>query len=225
VSPEAILLAVASAVRPSTSLAALYALLSTSRPRPLIAAFVAGGFAFTMAVGVLVVVGLHGIQLPGGRSDFADVVDVIAGVAALGFASGVRAGGMERVQRRERADERSWIARALADPSLMVVAGVGVATHLPGLLYLVALNAIAADRPGPADAVTDIAVYNLIWFSLPLAALVFLRRGSTRMREAIERLNGTMRRHQTGILTGVFAIVGVFLLVKGIAGLAGWSLP
>ena len=107
----------------------------------------------------------------------------------------------------------------------IVVAGVGVATHLPGLLYLVALNSIAADRPGPADAVTDIAVYNAIWFSLPLAALVFLRRDSTRMRETIERLNGTMRRHQTAILAAVFAIVGVFLLVKGIAGLAGWSLP
>ena len=224
-SVEAIILAVASAVRPSTSLAALYALLSTPRPRPLIAAFVAGGFTFSMAVGVLVVVGLHGVQLPGGSSDFADIVDVVAGVAALGFASGVRAGGMERVQRREREDEGSWIARVLADPSAVVVAGVGVATHIPGLLYLVALNAIAADRPSTADALTDIAVYNAIWFSLPLAALVFLRRDSDRMREAIERLNSTMRRHQTAILTAVFAIVGVFLLAKGIAGLAGWSLP
>ncbi len=218
---EALILALASAVRPSTSMAALYALLSTAAPRRLLAAFIVGGFSVSLAIGVLVVAVLHGVSLPGGRSDFADVVNIVAGVAALGFASGVRAGGVERIQRRDRADASSRIERVLRDPSAAVAAGVGVVTHVPGLLYLVALNAIAADRPGFAEAVVDVAIYNAIWFSLPITALVFLRRSATGLLDLVDRLNAFMRRHQTAIVASVFAAVGVFLIVKGIAGLTG----
>ena len=220
-SPEAIVLALASAVRPSTSLAALYALLSTPRPRPLLAAFLAGGMLVSTAIGVLVVAVLHGVDLPGGESRFADVVDVVAGVAALGFASGVRAGGMDRVRRRNPRDEPSWVARTLRDPTPVLAAGVGIATHVPGLLYLVALNAIAAGRPGFVEAVIDVLIYNAIWFSLPIAALLFVRRRAADAKDLVERVNDWMRRNQDLILAVVFAAVGVFLVAKGLAGLVG----
>jgi hypothetical protein len=218
---EAIILAVASAVRPSTSLAALYALLSVPRPRPLLAAFVVAGFTASAAFGVLVVAVLHGVDLPGGDTNFVAVVDVLAGVAALGFANGVRAGGMDRVRRRRPRDEPSWVTRMLRDPSPRVAATAGVATHIPGLLYLVALNSIAADGPGFVDGVVAVLVYNAIWFSLPVAAFVMSRRRPDDAHDLVERLNGAIRRHQEALLVGVFATVGAFLTIKGVLALVG----
>lgn len=219
-SPEAVIIALASAVRPSTSLAAVYALLSTTRPRVLLAAFAASGFAVSTGIGVLVVAVLHGIELPGGESRFSDIVNVVAGVAALGFAHGVRVGGMDRVRRRRTREEPSWVSRTLRGPSVGVAAAAGVATHVPGLFYLVALNAIAAGEPGFAEAVVEVLIYNAIWFSVPFAAIVFARRRPEHAHDLIERLNGWMRRHDQAILALVFAAVGVFLVVKGTAGLA-----
>jgi hypothetical protein len=219
VSPEAVILALASAVRPSTSLAAVYALLSTTRPRVLLAAFAASGFAVSTGIGVLVVAVLHGIELPGGESRFSDIVNVVAGGAALGFAHGVRVGGMDRVRRRRTREEPSWVSRTLRAPSVGVAAAAGVATHVPGLFYLVALNAIAAGQPGFAQAVVEVVVYNAIWFSVPFAAIVFARRRPEHAHDLIERVNGWMRRHDQAILALVFAAVGVFLVVKGTAGL------
>jgi len=218
-SPEAVILALASAVRPSTSLAAVYALLSTSRPRVLLAAFVAAGLVVSTGIGVLVVVGLHGVNLPGGESQFADIVDIVAGVAALGFANGVRFGGMERVRRRRPRDEPSWVVRALREPSVSVAAAVGIATHIPGLFYLVALNAIAAGEPGFAQSVVEVLVYNVIWFSGPIAALGYARRRPVEAHDLIARLNDWMRRHEQAILATVFALAGAFLVIKGVAGL------
>jgi hypothetical protein len=218
---EAVILALASAVRPSTSLAAVYALLSTARPRVLLAAYVACGFAVSVGFGLLVVAVLHGVRLPGGQSRFTDIVDVVAGVAALGFAGGVLFGGMERVRRRRTREEPSWVTRTLRDPSPKVAAAAGVATHVPGLFYLVALNAIAAGRPGFGEALVEVLVYNAIWFSVPIAAFVFARRRPADAHDLIERLNGWMRSHDQAILIAVFAAVGAFLVVKGVAGLAG----
>ena len=89
---EAIILALASAVRPSTSLAAVYALLSTRRPRPLLIAFVLAGLAFSIAIGIVVVSVFHGVHVPRRDSSLVDIVDLLAGVAALGFAVGAHSG-------------------------------------------------------------------------------------------------------------------------------------
>jgi hypothetical protein len=220
-SPEAVILALASAGRPSTSLAAVYALLATARPRPLLAVFVASGFAVSAAIGVLVVAVLHGVDLPGGESRFTDIVDVVAGVAALGFANGVRYGRVERIRRGRRDGEPSRVTRMLRDPSLGVAGAAGVATHVPGLFYLVALNAIAASGPAFRNAVVEVLIYNAIWFSVPIAALVFAKRRPADAHDLIERVNGWVTRHDQMILTVVFAAVGAFLVVKGLAGLIG----
>ena len=95
---------------------------------------------------------------------------------ALGFAVGVQRGGLDR--RRGRPPGRRIVrARgATAAPSLATAATAGVATHVPGLIYLVALNAIAAEDPGPAEALAQVAIYNVLWFAIPLGALALVLR-------------------------------------------------
>ena len=215
---QAVVLALASAVRPSTSLAALYALLSRPAPRPLVASFIASGVTVSSAIGVLVVAGLHGVSLPGRRSTFTDVVDVVAGVACLGFAAGVCARGLRRVRPRSGSEKPTWATRMLRRPSRRMAAAAGVATHVPGLFYLVALNGIAAARPGLGEAVVDVVVYNAIWFSIPLVALIFVHRRPDDAQDVAERANRFMHRHQVTLPAAVFALVGAYLLAKGLAG-------
>jgi hypothetical protein len=219
VSVEAVVLALASAIRPSTSLAAVYALLSTSRPRQLLAPFIAAGFAVSAGIGVLVVSVLHGVDLPGGRSDFTAFVDIAAGVAALGFAAGVLSGRVSRPRRRSEPSEPPWPVRMLRRPSLKVAAGAGVMTHVPGLFYLVALNAIAAQQPALGEAVVEVLIYNGIWFSVPIAAFVFARRRPLEAHDLMSRANGWGRRHQQMVAVVLFAAVGVFLIVTGLTDL------
>ena len=96
-SPEAIGLAIASAVRP-TGFAAVYALLSAPRPARRLAAYVVVGFAWSCTVGVVVVSVLNGVGIETGSSTAYAVIELIGGGAALGFAAGLAAGRLTSVR-------------------------------------------------------------------------------------------------------------------------------
>ena len=75
-SPEVIALALANAVRP-TAFAAVYALLSAPRPRRPLFAFTVSGFAFSAAVGILIVSALHGVRVETGQSTVYSLVALV----------------------------------------------------------------------------------------------------------------------------------------------------
>jgi hypothetical protein len=218
---EAIVLALASAVRPSTSLAAVYALLSTPRPRPLLIVFVLAGTAFSVAIGTLVVSVFHGVHVPRRDSSLTDVVDLLAGVAALGFAVGAHASRTRRAGRERPARNGSRIVRRLHDPTVRVAGAAGALTHLPGLFYLVALTAIAQSGPGLATAFAEVVAYNVIWFSVPIGAAVLAWRRPEQARALMGRANEWARRHRDTLMVTLFAAVGAFLTLKGAVGLLG----
>ena len=115
---------------------------------------------------MIVVAAFHGADLVIGGSTFTAVLDVAFGAAALGFAAGLQRGWVEPPHRRD-SGASSRMSRHLRNPSARVSAAAGVGTHLPGLIYLVALNAIASDRPALIDAGVQVAVYNVLWFLRP----------------------------------------------------------
>ena len=215
---EVLVLAAASALRPSTSTAAVYALLSSDRPRPVLAAFTVSGLLFSCAIGVIVVSALHGVSLPGGSTRTA-IVDLAAGAAMLGFACGAWSGHVERLRQRRGGRGAPRIVTALRRPTIKVAATAGVVTHLPGLFYLVALNAITADDPPVARAVVEVLAYNLIWFSVPIAAIVVARRDAEGMHAWIARVNAWAKAHEQVLVVAVFASVGTYLVVEGVSGL------
>jgi hypothetical protein len=127
---EIVVLAAANALRP-TGLAAVYALLGAHEPRRLLTAYLVAGFAFSVATGVLVVSIIHGAQLRHGTSTFDAIVNLLAGVAALGFAAGLARGRMQR-RPRERANRGETApSRMLRQPSIKVAALAGVARTSP----------------------------------------------------------------------------------------------
>jgi hypothetical protein len=209
---DVIVLGFANAVRP-TALAVTYALLSAARPWRLLAAFVGAGLIFSLAIGILVVAVMNGAEVRSGTTSFDAVVELLAGVAAIGFSAGLFAG---RAMPGRRTDsDPSWVSRRLRDPSLKVAAAAGVTTHLPGLFYLVALNAISAEDPSLLWGVIQVGVFNALWWSLPIASLVLSLLRPERTRESLGQVNAWVRRNQQAILAAVFAVVGLYLTAKG----------
>ena len=83
---EIIFLALANTIRP-TSLAAVYAILSTDRPRRMLIAYNVAGLAFTVGFGLLVVWAFNGVSIGSGGDGTESVAEIAAGILLLVFAS------------------------------------------------------------------------------------------------------------------------------------------
>ena len=214
---EVIVLALASALRPA-GVAALYALLSASHPRRVLIAYIVAGFTFSVAIGVLVVGAFGGADIRFGGT-VEDLIELLAGTAALGFAAGVAAGRAELSSRGNATGPQSAMAVRLRNPSVRTAALAGVATHLPGLFYLVALNEIVAHRNAIADGIVAVLVFNAIWYGAAIASVVLFMVRPGAARKALLRASAWARLHSRGVTIAVFAAVGAYLFVNGVVGL------
>jgi hypothetical protein len=215
---DVVVLALASAPRPA-GIAALYALLSASPPRRVLVAYLLAGLTFSVAVGVLVVAIFYGAGIDYRGTDVYSVIELLGGVAALGFAIGVKTGRRQLPARDEGAGGGSAIIQRLRNPSVTTALVAGVATHLPGLFYLVALNAIVAERRSLVVGVLEVLLFNAIWFGAAIASVViFLLRPGV-ARRALARVDGWARRHARSITVLVFAVAGSYLAIRGVTGL------
>jgi len=215
---DVLVLALASAPRPA-GIAALYALLSASSPRRVLLAYIAAGFTFSAAVGVLVVAIFHGVGIDYRGTDVYAAIELIGGLAALGFAIAVGTGRRELPSRDSASREESKIIRGLRNPTVTTAAVAGVATHVPGLFYIVALNAIIAEGASFASGVLQVLLFNAIWFAAAIAAVViFLLRPGVAPR-ALSRVISWARRHARITTVLVFGLAGSYLAIRGMTAL------
>jgi hypothetical protein len=214
---QVILLALASTVRP-TSLAATYALLGSPEPRRYMTAFVLAGLAFTIALGLIVVVVLGGIDIRAGTSRTKATAEIAGGVVALAaavlvlrgrFVRGAPAGDLPSRQGRwdRLVNERLTLRTAIL---------AGPATHLPGVFYLLALNIIVAHKQRLGGAVAELLLYNAIWFVLPLAALAVCVVDPGAARDFVGAVDVWARAHARAIVLAALFAVGALLLVSGL---------
>jgi hypothetical protein len=214
---EWIVLAIVNAGRPA-GIAAVYGLLSAKTPVRLLFAYIAVGFTWSFVIGLIVVRALHGAEISNSSTATA-VISLALGAGALGFAAAFAWGRVELRAPARLSGGDSRMSRAMRNPSLSVAAGAGVATHLPGLFYLLGLNAISDTDPGLVRSVTDLLVFNMIWFAVPVLALFASLRHPERARAAIESFNGWARSRQRGLAILVFSVVGAYFAVNGAAEL------
>jgi hypothetical protein len=223
VSAHVIALGVLSGLRPATAQAAVLALLRGTSPRRMLLAFCVVGFVWCMAVGIVVITLVDGVgsQLGRHRSDFTAVVDLLAGVAALGFAAGVARGQLlQRIQdRRPASTGDSRLVRRLRDPSLVDAGVAGVATHVPGLIYLVVLNAIAAAEPGAGSAAFQLGLYNLLWFAFPITAFGLALSNPALISGTLERAGAWALRNRDRLVIAIFGGLGLYLVAKGVVAI------
>jgi hypothetical protein len=172
----------------------------------------------------LVVVGvLHGANVAVGGSTFTAVLDVAFGAAALGFAAGLQRGWVQPTRRQSSSPSptatSSRFGGRLRNPSSRAAAGAGIGTHFPGLIYLAALNAIASERPAPVDVALQVAIYDALWFLVPLASLVLVVMRPGAALAYLDAATAWVRRHEHAILVSGSLVLGVYLVVKGTARL------
>jgi Sap, sulfolipid-1-addressing protein len=215
---DVLVLALASAPRPA-GIAALYALLSASSPRRVLLAYIAAGFTFSAAVGVLVVAIFHGAGIDYRGTDVYAAIELIGGLAALGFAIAVGTGRRELPSRDSASREESKIIRGLRNPTVTTAAVAGVATHVPGLFYIVALNAIIAEGPSFASGVLQVLLFNAIWFAAAIAAVVILLLRPGVAPRALSRVISWARRHARVTTVLVFGLAGSYLAIRGMTAL------
>jgi hypothetical protein len=216
VSPEVLVLGLASVIRP-TSMAAVYAFLSARSPTRLLIAYIAAGLALSLTVGIAAVTVIHvNPPPPTVASSGRDVLDIVLGVIALGAAV--------YYWRRTPPDapaERppSALKRRLKEPTLSSAAVAGVVTHLPGVFYLGALAAIVSTRPGLVSGLLQVGLYNLLWYAVPLAALASWTWRPETTRGTARRLTEWVQARMAVLVAIVFVLVGVYLLATGVVGL------
>ena len=213
-SGEALVLALSGIVRPTT-LAAVYTMLSGPRARRLLVAYLVVGLVFSLTVGTVIVVVLQGYSTSTASTLGRAVVDVVLGAAACGYAAGV---WTRRRSEPSAMTERmgSWIQRRLKNLKVTGAALIGVVTHLPGLVYLAALNAIVGTSAGTAGAVVQVVLYNVIWYSVAIVALIVSAFHPTAARDLLENAEVAIRPHSRTIVVVFFAIVGLYLIGKGL---------
>ncbi len=216
---EALALAVVCAVRPA-ALASVYALLASPAPARPLAAYTIASLASSAFAGAIVVLALHGVRLETGTSTANAAIELAGGAAALGFAAGIATGRL-RGSGSQRPTGDSRVARQLRNPSLRVAAAAGVATHLPGLLYLLGLNAIAVGDPPVVEGLLAVLVFDVIWLTVPLFALVVSIRRPEAARAAIGGVSAWMMSHQRAVLIFLFSAVGVYFTARGLVDLLG----
>jgi hypothetical protein len=217
-STEALVLAATTVIRPTSS-AAVLAMLATRRPQTLLVAYILAGLAFSLAVGTLVVVLLGGLHSTSASRPVRPLLDLLLGVSALVYAATLSLGrGPRRISGPATHD--GWMRRRLTNLSPPGAAAAGVFTHLPGVVYLAALNAIAASATGTADGMLQVVLYNAIWFSLAILALALSVYRPTVPRELLEPVVTWAQRNMRMITIGFCGGLGGYLLVVGVLGLA-----
>ena len=149
------------------------------------------------------------------------ILDVALGVAASGYA--VRAGTRRRSARSGTPSRTTaWLHHRLEHLTTSRAALIGLVTHLPGLIYLAALDAIVRSAATPLNAVIQVVIYNIIWYGVAIAAFLISVFRPAASKGLLERADAIVHRHGRWIVVAVFGIIGVYLLGKGISVLRGW---
>ena len=226
-----VLLALAAAVFP-TLIACVAIMLSRPDPRRLLVAFYAGGVIVSVGAGLLVLEAFkRGDSVVGNSSSSPNPgTSIVTGVLALGLGS-LMASQRGRAlvsrwrsrhpRRRERGtDGPSWAERRLDHANVVVACAIGAAINLPGPFYVLALGEIAKGDYSRGAELGLILLFNAIMFLLLEVPLAGYLVRPDRTAEQVAKLGRWLNSNGLRVMGGLIALVGVSLVVQGLAAAA-----
>lgn len=193
--------------------------LMLNRPRPILQllAFLCGGFAMGMTVG-LVVLFVFRRRLLGFTYFTLPTVQIVIGALALLVAAVLAAKDVTKWFGPRRAKLVARAERLLSGRSLWVAGAAGLGIALPSVDYLAALAVILASGATAITQVGALAMFNIVAFGLveiPLLAYVLAPQTTRTSMAAVHDWIRSRRRVEVAAL---LAVVGAALLATGIAG-------
>ncbi len=216
---ELIPLAIASAFWPILLVVVIVSL-RAAHPMRLLLAFLAGGLMTTVTMGLVVIYALQDSSLTGrSQSNFDPAVEIAAGAFAL-LAALVLWRRLPPpapdVPTEETEGEPGRIELMLdRGAPLAFVAGV-VFNILPGIFPLVALKDIAEMNIGFAETVAVLLCFYVIMFALIELPIISYLVSPDWTDQATHRFNAWLGRNARRVGIIALAVVGIYLIVKGI---------
>jgi Sap, sulfolipid-1-addressing protein len=195
--------------------------LMLNRPRPMLQllAFLCGGFAMGIAVGLIVLFAFRRRLLLGSTYFTLPKVQILIGVVAL-LVAAVLAARVFTGRFGPRPEKLATLAQRLLNGRSLWIAGMaGLGIALPSVDYLAALAVILASRAAAMTQVGALLMFNVVAFALvEIPLLVYLLAPQT-TRTSMDALHDWIRSRRRVEVATLLAAVGGVLLAVGIAGL------
>jgi hypothetical protein len=209
-------------------LAATVVLLGRPRPAQKLLAYLIAGMGLSIAIGILVVLVLHGSKLLHEPSrSTSGVIEVVAGALLLVVAIAVGTGRAVhwRARRASRGDRsrrprQSLHGRLMGHDSVWIAGAAGAVYSVPGAYYLAGLALLAKRSVPAATNVVAIVGFNLIMFALIELPLIGFVLAPHRTLSLIARLNRWMADHRRMLIVIVTGAGGAYLLISGFRDLS-----
>lgn len=194
--------------------------LMLNRPRPVLQllAFLCGGFAMGLTVGLLVLFAFPD-QLLGSTHFTLPKVQMVIGGLALVAAAYLAL----RPLSPEKSAEPGWLARRTRQlttgGSLWVAAAAGLGIALPSVDFLAVLAVILSSGTSSATQVGALLAFHVVAFALVEIPLVAYLVTPARTLARMTALNEWLRSRRRREIAVVLAIVGGVLVTAGALGL------
>lgn len=208
--------------------------LMVNRPRPALQllAFLSGGFAMGMTVGLVVIFVLRRRLVASTHLTLPRVQILIGGLALLVaalLAARVALGRWRRQPLERGADRgivsdmlerlRTPLRRLLNGRSLWVAGVAGLGIGLPSVDYLAVLAVILASGAAATTQIGALVLFNVTAFALVEISLVAYLVAPNRTRESLTALNNWIASRRRLEVAALLVVVGGVLLALGLAGI------
>jgi hypothetical protein len=201
--------------------------LMINRPQPLLqlVAFLAGGFAMGITVGLIVLfvlrpaLGSAHFTLPGVQIVVGVVLLINAVLVAAGLRVGKRDEGFAGLASRRLEPLATRTRQLLNGRSLRTAAVAGLGIALPSVDYLAVLALIVASGAAASVQVGALLLFNVVAFGFVEIPLICYLVAPDRTRAGLSALQDWLRTRRRRAVTILLAVVGCVLLAAGLAGL------
>jgi Sap, sulfolipid-1-addressing protein len=227
------LLALAAMANP-TLIAAVTVMLLLPSPKRLMFGYLLGAYLTSIGIGLLIVFTLSGASTQStSQHNVGPVEDILIGLLALTVAFVLRTGRDRPFEERRHAKKEAKLEakreagkpteslplRLLGKGNPWVTFLVGAALSFPGVSYLAALtymHKLGASDPATVLLVVGFCLVELLLLEVPLLGFVF---APERTQQMVTGFRGWIqRRGRTAVVIGA-TVIGVWLLIRGVAGL------
>jgi Sap-like sulfolipid-1-addressing protein len=220
-----VLLSLTSALNP-TLIAGTTVMLLLPHPKRLMVGYLAGAFAMSIPLGLVIVFALSGTSaIQTTQRTLSPAVDIALGAIALLLGVGVGSERAERAidHRREAKAERDkppprW-QRAMSKGSARTTFVIGALLTLPGASYLAGLDAMSKLNVSKAVIVLIVIGFNIVMLALLEVPLLCFALAPEWTPGALDRAKAYLNRRGLKLTERALLFLGAALIIKGVIGL------